>query len=264
MLDRLLRPIAPYLPENNRLERIWLLAKADYIARYYGSAFGVFWAFLNPLFQVLLYALVFTVLFRIAIPNYALYLFSGLIAWMFFSEATRSAMYVFRTKRYLIENVNMPKIDLFLASLGCAGMAFMVNFSMYLLISLFFPVTYSWLLLYAPLLIGLLALIAFGVGLMVGVCSLYFRDVQHLWDIVLMAGLWITPIVYGKQEMVHLPGLVYVNPLAGIFLNLRDVLVYDTPPDLYLVLYDAGYAAAVGLIAYGIFIRFSRRAAELI
>ena len=264
MLDRLLRPIAPYLPENNRIERIWLLAKADYIGRYYGSALGVLWAFLNPLFQMLIYGVVFTTIFRIAIPNYALYIFSGVLFWMLFAETTRSAIDVFQTKRYLIENVTIPKIDLFLASLSCAVMAFTVNFFIYLIVSLFFPVHYSWLVVYAPVLIAVIGLIAFSVGLIIGAVSLYFRDLQHLWDIVLMAGWWITPVLYGREQAERIPFLLLVNPLAGVFLGLRDVLLYDTPPDPYVMLYDIGYALILWIIAYTLFIRLSRKAAELI
>jgi ABC-type polysaccharide/polyol phosphate export permease len=183
---------------------------------------------------------------------------------MFFSETTRSAMRVFRAKRYLIENVLIPKIDLFLASLSCAGMAFGVNFVMYIFVSLLFPVEYSGVVLYTIPLLVILTLISLSIGMALGVGALYYRDIEHLWDILLMAGWWITPVIYSREQMGNIPYLTYLNPLAGVFLNLRDTLIYNTAPDLYLMAYDALYALLLWTVSYLLFVRLSRRAAELI
>ena len=76
--------IYSFLPENNRFERIWLLAMTDFKVRYNASMLGMFWAFVYPLVRILIYYVVFSFFFSKEIPNYGFYIFSGIILWMYF------------------------------------------------------------------------------------------------------------------------------------------------------------------------------------
>ena len=98
MLDR----IVNFIPENNRIERIWLMAKFDFVTRYYGSVLGLFWALLKPLFQLLIYYLVFTFIFNNSTENFLLFLFVGIILFQFFMEAASGSLKIFKSKRYLL------------------------------------------------------------------------------------------------------------------------------------------------------------------
>ena len=73
----MLEKIIDWIPENNRLERIWLMAKFDFVTRYYGSFLGLFWALLKPLFQLMVYYVIFTVVFTTKTENFLLFLFVG-------------------------------------------------------------------------------------------------------------------------------------------------------------------------------------------
>jgi ABC-type polysaccharide/polyol phosphate export permease len=93
----MINKISPFLisklPKKNRLERIWILAKTDFKKRYYGTSLGILWALINPIFQLIIYYFVFSVFFKNDVPNFSLYLFSGLILWMFISESNKKGMY---------------------------------------------------------------------------------------------------------------------------------------------------------------------------
>ena len=92
MKGKLGRYIAERIPENNQYERIWILAKTDFKLKYYDTFLGMIWAIASPLFRILIYYFVFTFIFTNKIPNYGLHIFSGLLVWMFFQEATKKGL----------------------------------------------------------------------------------------------------------------------------------------------------------------------------
>ena len=104
----MLEKFLDWVPDNNRLERIWLMSKFDFVARYYGSFLGLFWALLKPLFELLIYYFVFTVIFNNRTENFASFLFLGIILFQFFTEAAGGSLRIFKSKRYLLENIKEP------------------------------------------------------------------------------------------------------------------------------------------------------------
>lgn len=266
MLAKLLQPIAEYLPENNRLERIWILAKFDFKSRYYYHNLGVLWALIKPVFEFLVYYVIFTNVFKQAIPNYALYLFSGLILWYFFLEGSSKGIHVLLQKRYLLENIPFNKLDLFLSSTFSAFLGFLFNFFAYFVLSLILGVIpINQYILYFPLLIANLFVLIMGISLLLATISIYVKDIQHLWDMILLAGLWLTPILYDKKMMEeNFPSLLFINPISGIIINIRAVILYNQPPDFTFLIFNLAYAGIVFAIGYFLFTRYSHKAAEKI
>jgi len=149
----------------NRFQRIWILAKTDFTQRYYGSAIGLAWAFLHPFFKLIVYYFVFSYLiFRNRDPDFVLYLFTGIITWQFFSEATKKGMNLLTSKRYLIQNIRINKLDIFYASILSVLIGYGFNFLSYFIISLFFKITFSVYLFFLPLLIFNLCLFVLAVS----------------------------------------------------------------------------------------------------
>ena len=121
-----------------------MLASTEYYQRYYGSRLGVIWAFLNPLFRILIYYLAFSYLiFRNRDPQFILYLFLGITVWQYFSENTNKGISLLKGKKYLIQNVGMAKSDIFIASALSTSVSFGLNIVIYFLISFWFDVSYS-------------------------------------------------------------------------------------------------------------------------
>lgn len=263
MINKIFKPIIERLPENNTLERIWILAKIDFLKRYYGSSLGLAWALINPLFRLIVYYFVFTVFFGNSIENFALYLFSGLLIWMFFSEGTGKGIFILKSKRFLLENVKINKFTIFISSILSVLMGFVFNFGVYFIISLFFNIEYSLKILFFPLLIIELIFLVLSVKMILAVINIYLKDINHLWDMATLLIFWANPIFYSKDVLLDkLPLLPIVNPLAGIMINVRSVILYDELPDLKLFLYNALYIIPLFIFSYAIFTKYSHKAIE--
>lgn len=252
-----------FFKDRNRRERIRLLARIDFHKRYYESQLGVLWAFLNPLFRLVVYYLVFTTIFKSEIENYALYLFSGLLVWMSFQEATKKGITIMSSKRYLIENISFNKLDLYYSAIitVLTGLAF--NLGMYLLMSLIagIPITIQ-ILWVIPVILNL-AILMFGVSLILSTIHIYFRDIEHLWDMVLLLWFWVNPIFYAKALLSEtLPVLIWANPLAGIIINLRQALLYGKLPDFALMGWGFLYALLIMVVGLFLFKRYSHKILE--
>lgn len=256
-----------WLPENNRLERIWILAKVDFKSRYYYNKLGILWALIKPIFEFFIYYVAFTIIFKSDVPNYALYLFLGLVLWYFFSEGTTKSIFILRTKLYLIENISFNKSDLFISSTLSVLLAFGFNFFAYFLMSIILTAPpFHWeAVAFFPLLIGLLCALIYALNLILATLSIYLKDIQHLWDMLVLAGFWLTPILYdAKLLLEHVPVLYYANPMTGILVNIRNVVLYGVTPDYFLLSLNVLSVIALLLLGIWCFSRFSHKAAEKI
>lgn len=254
MLGNFGRSIYSHLPENNQYERIWMLAKTDFKLRYYDTFLGFLWTLVNPLFRLAIFYFIFTFIFNKQIPNYALHIFSGLILWMFFQEATKKGMNVLKSKRYLYENINFNKLDLYTSSVLSSLMVLIINIIVYFIVSMFFEIPITWNILFVPLHILNLCILVYGIILILSTINIYFRDINQIWDMILLAWFWINPIFYAKAVIFETyPVLKFINPLAGIIINTREGILYGNPPDWGLYAYDMLYSIVVlltGLIAF--------------
>jgi len=263
MLNTILKPFTSYIPENNRMERVWILAKTTFIERYYGSKLGVFWALINPFFKLTIYYLVFTVLFSIKIPNYAIYVFSGLIVMMFFSESTSKGVTLLRQNKSILENINIKKLDLYYATIISSLMGFGFNLLVCFIFSLFYGIKYSFYILYLPLVILNIAILILAAQLFLGVINIFLHDIIHLWDMILLSLFWSTPIFYSRGIIIEkFPALLYLNPMAGILTNLRQIMLFASPPNYQILLINLITAIVLLIIALAFFKKYSPIAIE--
>ncbi len=264
MLDKLLAPFVVYLPENNRLERIWKLAIIDYKKRYYNDALGILWALIHPVFMLIVYYTVFTVLFNSTIEHFPLYLFCGLLVWMFFTEGTTKGITILSQKRYLIENIPFEKKDLFLSATLSVFFGFCFNLLAYLAMSLIFGVFLQKIAFIFPLLLLNTFIIVMAVAMILATISIYLKDIRNLWDMVLLAGFWSTPIFWDQNMLLNskLEFLLYLNPIAGIILNMRQVILYGELPILFWLVYDLLFGGLLLIFAIWLFDTYSHKAAE--
>lgn len=266
MINKLLKPILEALPENNRLERIWVLAKTDFLKRYYGSFLGLVWALINPLSQLVIYYFVFTIVFKNRTENFALFLFLGLLAYMFFAETSTVGLNLLRQKSYILENIQIKWIDIYFAATLSTFFGFLFNLSAYFIISLFMDVQISLYALLVPVLILSLMMFGMAVQMILSVIQIYVRDIVHVWDLCRMALLWLSGIFYPIDPAATWKSAIlsYITPLSGIVHNLREVLIYGRPVNTFLMFYDLAYAALLLGIAFLLFNKFKNKALEKI
>lgn len=262
VLNQIFRPVLEAIPENNRLERIWLLAKIEFKKRYYEQGAGLLWALINPLFRLAIYSFVFTQIVRRSEEHFHLYLFSVLILWLFFNEGTRKGLSVLKTKMYLIENIKFNKFDLFFSICIASLMGFFFNLLAYLIMHVVTGVPFTVHALWAPLFVVNLFILIYAICLLLATINIYLKDIVHLWDVVTLAGFWVTPIFVGRQVLESFPILLWLNPLAGLFINFRDTLLYGLKPDFLMMMYSFGFAFLLLGIGIWAFNRFSDKAFE--
>ncbi|MCB0665693.1 MAG: ABC transporter permease [Saprospiraceae bacterium] len=254
MATAIFKTVLEQLPENNRIERIWKLAQFDFMRRYYNDRLGLVWALLNPLFQIVVYYLVFTRVFGNRDPNFVLFLSSGILFWGVFAEITRGGMAVIRSKRYLIENIQFDKLDLFVSYAISVFMAFLFNLAVYVLLALILDANLNSYVLYVIPLLFNVFLLSVAVSMLLSVLVLFFDDVRHLWDMLLFVGFWGSGVIYSMDLLVEkVPVLGYLNPFIGLLKNCRNALLYGQPPDFLMFFYDFAFGFFVFFIALMLF-----------
>ncbi|MDF1695703.1 MAG: ABC transporter permease [Saprospiraceae bacterium] len=261
----MLQNLIDRLPENNRLERIWLMAKFDFVTRYYGSFLGLFWALLKPLFQLLIFFVIFTVVFNNKTENFLLFLFLGIIIFQFFSESTMVSMKIFKTKRYLLENIQINKLDIFYSAIATTLLGFTFNFVAFAVVNLVLVDSFSWSILWFPIVMMNLLILILATQLIFATISIYLKDIDNIWFVVNTMLFWGTGIFFDLTTMAGKTVLIkFFNPLAGILMNARAILIYAQPIDTFLLFVNLSTAIVLLLIGLWIFKKYSAKALEKI
>jgi len=248
---------------GHRLERVWKIAHIDFKKRYYDSYFGLVWALFNPLFRICVYYFVFTVFFPRNIENFALYLFSGLITWMYFKECTNKCMNTLMQKSYLIDSLQFHKIDLFYSSSISTLMGYLFNLLAYVLLALLLGISFNWGFFLLFIIVLNLFFFSMATGMFLATIRIYFKDISYFWDLLTLLGFWTCPILFrGEAILEKLPILMYLNPVSGMILNSRAMLLDAGFPDWYWFIYDILFTIVLYFFAKYIFNKFSHRALE--
>jgi len=259
----MLQKIIDWIPENNRLERIWLMAKFDFVTRYYGSFLGLFWALLKPLFQLVVFYVVFTMLIPTSTEKFLLFLFIGIIMFQFFTESVQGSMNIFKAKRYLLENIQINKLDIFFSAISATFLGFLFNFIAFSVGNLLLNDAFSWSILLFPLILANLIIIIFATQLIFATISIYLKDIDNIWFVLNNLLFWGSGIFFDLSKLEGKLALIeYFNPLAGILTNARDSLIYARSIDSQLLAIN--FLTAIGLLLIGLwgFKKYSAKALE--
>lgn len=251
------------LPTSQRLERIWKVAHIDFKKRYYDSAFGLVWALLHPLFRIGIYYFVFTVFIDHRMENFALYLFSGLLSWMYFVECSMRSMHTLTRKRYLIDSIQVNKVDLFYSSSISSTIGFVFNICAYIIIAYLAGIRFDWTILYVfPLIINLF-LLSMAVGMVLSVIKIYFKDISYFWELATLLGFWTCPIFFrGELIIEKAPFIMYINPMSGLIMNSRAFLLGNVEIEWFWAIYGIVYTIILFIIAIMLIKKCSHRALE--
>lgn len=211
----------------NYRELILELVKRDLTTKYRRSALGYLWSLLNPLLMMIVISAVFSTVFRYDIPNFPIYLLAGQVCYSFFSEATSIAMSSILGNGPLIKKVYIPKYILPLAKCMSAFVNLMLSLVAIIIVMIATKTPVTPAILLAPLPLLYLFVFAVGVGMILSVLAVYFRDVVHLYSIILLAWMYFTPIFYPVSILPN-PELMNLNPLYHIITCFRNIILDGT------------------------------------
>jgi ABC-type polysaccharide/polyol phosphate export permease len=211
------------------LERLWLLAKIEFKLRYYENKLGLFWALLKPLMDMCIYYVAFKVILKTDVPNFASYLFMGLVIWNFFLESTSGTIQILNTKKYLYQYSNMNKLEIYVSTLFSNSIGFLFNLIMFFLFYHFFekqPVAISIYNLWIVVLFINLFILSLGCSLVLSNLYIIAKDINQIWMVFTSFLFFLSPIFYKLSVFKEsLPAFEYGNPIAGIIINARRVMM---------------------------------------
>lgn len=239
------------------------LVARDLKTKYRGSFFGIFWSLLNPLLLMIVYTLVFSVIVRVNIHPYAVFLLTGLVPWNAFAQSLTSATTSVTDNAGIVRKIYFPLQMLPLSAILANSVNFGINIGLLLVLTAVFHAHFAFTMLLVPILVLLQIAFTFGLGSMLAAGQVYFRDVQYFLSILLTAWFFLTPVVYSLDLVPHrLRPFLAINPMAWDVSSFQDVWFYGRFPNWPTLL---GFAAIsvlsllVGIVLYG---RLSQRFAE--
>jgi ABC-type polysaccharide/polyol phosphate export permease len=241
--------------------------------RYSSTALGFLWSLANPIFQMLIFTFVFTVLTPSGITNFPVFVLSAILPWNFFQTAVLASIASITSGRDLILKLPFPREILPVSYV----LSELVNFTMALVTILFvislFGLFPGWPVLAIPILIVILVLFTAGVGLLLATVNVKLRDTQEFMGVFLFGWFFMTPIVYPLTAIpesravfgVPLRTVVQIaNPMSAIVSAFRRIIYEQSWPDWGPVAVVGAVSLALFLVAYGWFRRNSAGFAEAI
>lgn len=219
-------------------EMIFSLIKRDLRGRYKGSALGFLWTFLNPLFQLIVYTFVFSIIMRAGYDKYYLFLFVALIPWIFFSTSIVGGASCIWAQKDMVNKIYFPREVLPIAHVTCQ----LINMALScLVIFAVLIVTQHGIrleaLIFMPVVMLVEYILALGITLIVSAITVFLRDVEYVLGIVVMAWQFLSPVMYGIDMVPErLQNIFALNPMTPIIVAYRDILYYKQVPQLATLL----------------------------
>ena len=245
-------PLAQRLNLPRYRDLIHVLAERSLKVRYRGSALGVYWSLLNPLFLTGLYTAIFGTAFASyyenSLPNYVLACFLGLVALNFFSQTTNQALASIVGNGGLLNKLHMPP-SVFPISIVAANLFQFCIGAMPLLIIVTLFRTHS-IVNVAFLIVPTIALLIFATGfsLLTSAVFVFFRDLPYIYELFISV-IWLTSPIFYPQTMIPVTvrPFLALNPLAEIIDSFRSIAFQTGMPNLHTLLYGmiGGCAAFV-------------------
>ncbi|HEM3578286.1 TPA: ABC transporter permease [Streptococcus suis] len=254
------------------------MVKTDFKLRYQGSLIGHLWSILKPLMLFTIMYLVFVRFLRFddGTPHYAVGLLLGMVTWNFFTEATNMGMMSIVSRGDLLRKLNFSKEIIVFSSVAGAAINYAINLLVVLVFALISGVQFTWTsIIIIPLFVELV-LLATGVAFILSSLFVRFRDIGPIWEVVLQAGLYATPIIYSltfiiQRGQTNVAKIMMLNPIAQIIQDLRHFLIYSgsmTIRDLIsnplIIAIPYILPLIVYVIGYVIFNKNAKRFAEIL
>ncbi|MBQ8246331.1 MAG: ABC transporter permease [Lachnospiraceae bacterium] len=245
-------------------EMIFSLIRRDLKGRYKGSILGFFWTFLNPLLQLVVYTIVFSMVMISPIEDYYLFLFVALVPWLMFATSVSGGCSCIRSQQDMVKKIYFPREVLPVSYVTSQLVNMLLSFIVVFVVIGVSGKGFNLIaLLYLPLIFFIEYLLALGFCLVVSAMTVYFRDLEYLLSILTMAWQFLTPIMYGIDMVPdNLMPVFLCNPMTPVIIAYRDVLFYKQVPELRTLAHAAIFGVAMVIIGFLVFGRLQKHFAE--
>ena len=230
---------------------IYQLVRRDIVARYKRSILGILWTMLQPLGIMIVLTVVFSSLFS-GTDGYPAYILSGLVAWTFFAQTTNAAIHQSVWGGTLMRRIYVPYTAFSVSSVGTGVVNLALSLVPLLLIMLVTNRPITWAILFLPIPILLLTAFALGVGLMLSSLAVRFPDVSEMYQIVVQAWMYLTPIMYPETIIPesYRSWVLHLNPMYHLVSMFRTPIYEGVLPPLDIVLVGAAISIITLIVGW--------------
>lgn len=206
---------------------LWEFVKKDIKLKYRNSVLGIIWSMLNPLLVMVVLTFIFSNLFKNKIPNFPIYCLSGKLIYDFFSQSTSQSLTSITGKSSLIKKIYVPKYLYPLSRVISSFIISLISFMPLAIIMIVMNVPLNSLTLFIIYPLLSLFFTALGIGLFLSTVNVFFRDIQHLYSVVLLMIMYMSAIFY-SPDIIHAKYafVLKFNPIFPIISVFRDCLLY--------------------------------------
>lgn len=239
----------------------------EFLVRYKQSSIGMLWAVLQPLSMMILFVLVFGVILKTTAKDYpyVLFFYAGILPWIFFAGATNYAIPSLSGNFNLITKIYFPREIIPLSGVAINLVDYFIGFLVYIVLLIFYGVTFTLNFLWVIPLIILLVLFTISVGYLLSALNVYYRDVKLASNFLLQIWFFATPVVYSVDNVDNKWKIfLFFNPLTFIIESMRRVTIEGRGVVLWQFALNATFIVILYLVIYRIFVKIERAFADVI
>lgn len=240
------------------------LVKRELRGKYNGSFLGLLWNLLNPLAQIAVYLIVFSVIVRNDLENFSVYMISGIVPWFFFESSLRQAAGSIRYQGDMIKKIYFPREVLPIAMVFANLVNMLICFVLVFIVKGVLRMSIGVVaLMYLPLIMLIQLIMVLGFSLLLSAVTVYLKDMEYIISVILMAWIYATPILYTMDIVPHaLKWIFMINPMTHVVECYHSILYYGSLPNVINVGYALVSALAIFVIGELVFIKLDANFAE--
>lgn len=245
-------------------EMIFSLVRRDLNGRYKGSALGFLWTFINPLLQLGVYTMVFSIIMRNGIEDYYLFLFVALIPWIFFSTSLSGGASCIWSQKEMVKKIYFPREVLPIAFVTSQFVNMLLSFLVIFAVLILSGKGINTIaLLYLPIIMIVEFILSLSVAMISSAVTVYLRDIEYILGIVTMAWQFLTPVMYSVDAIPERIRTAFnLNPMTPVIIAYRDILYYKKVPALETLVHAACLGVILLVVGMVAFSKLKRHFAE--
>lgn len=261
-------PASEAYAKTGRAKEKFILAQLvgkDFKRKYRRSVLGVVWSVLNPLLMMVVMSLVFSFFLRYDnMEHYPLYLILGNVIWTIFADSTNQGVTSILDAAPLLKKVRINKTVFPVERVLFALVNFAFSLIAVVIVMLWEGVLPTWTVILLPVLLVLLMGFCIGMSLLLSSLAVFFRDIIHLWGVVILAWSYVTPLFWPVSMIAQVPYafmrvIMLANPMYNYVAFMRMILLNGQPPELITVVMCVFWAVFMLAVGYAVFRKLQRK-----